>query len=124
MQVHGSPLCCGIAIICGFGNDPVHARRDQRVGNADQTIEDIERGLRDYANAGINGTLRAESGILLGAVGMLIAAVNIPQREALAPTFRALGWRKAGRANNLHIASGESDVFLYRKVLADAITVD
>jgi hypothetical protein len=55
---------------------------------------------------------------------MLIAAVNIPQRTALAPTFRKLGWMRAGRANNLHIASGESDVFLYRKVLADATTTD
>lgn len=102
----------------------MHRGRDARRGFGDQTIEDIEEGLRDYATRGINGTLRSDAGVALGAVGMLLAAVNIPQRQALAPVFRRLGWLRAGRANNLHIASGESDVFLYRKVLADATTQD
>lgn len=125
MEIHKFPLCCGIAVICGFGNDPRHAGRDARRGHADQTIEDIERFLRVTAEqaAGPHG-ITATDGQALGRVGMLLAAVNIPQRAALAATFRRLGWRRAGKANNLHVVRGDSDIFLYRKVLAEARTDD
>lgn len=52
-------------------------------------------------------------------VGMLLAAVNIPQREFMHPIFRRLGWRRAGKCNNLH-STDYSECFLYRKVIAEA----
>ena len=124
MEIHKFPLCCGIAVVFGFGNDPRHAGRDRRRGHDEQSLEDIEEGLRTIATNAADAGLRATSGEWLGRVGMLLLAVNIPQRAAMAPLLRRLGWMRAGRADNLHAGNGVSDIFLYRKVLADATTQD
>lgn len=124
MEIHKFPLCCGIAVVCGFGNDPRHAGRDARRGHDGQTLEEIEAGLRTIAQNAVGAGLTATDGTWLGRVGMLLLAVNIPQRAAMTPLLRRNGWMRAGRADNLHAGTGVSDIFLYRKVLADATTQD
>lgn len=117
LRVSAFPLCCGIAIVNGFGNDPRHAHRDRRDGAP--TLEQIERYLQQAeADAATGEGLMRAAGV--GRIGMLLAAVNTPQKVFMAPIFRRLGWRKAGRCNNIH-GDGQSDIFVYRKVIAEAM---
>lgn len=116
MRIVQFPLCCGIAVIHSFGNDPRHAHRDRRDGAP--TLQQIEDYLTQAAN-----DARTGGGIMNGIdgrpVGMLLAAVNIPQREFMHPIFRRLGWRRAGKCQNLH-STDYSECYLYRKVIAPA----
>lgn len=116
LRVSAFPLCCGIAVVNGFGNDPRHPHRDRRDGAP--TMEEIEEYLRQAERDAVTGEgLMAQAGV--GRIGMLLAAVNTPQKVFMAPLFRRLGWRRAGRCNNIH-GDGRSDIFLYRKVVAEA----
>jgi hypothetical protein len=116
LRVSAFPLCCGIAVVNGFGNDPRHAHRDRRDGAPTMAqIEDFLRRAAEDAETG-EGLMR-NAGV--GRIGMLLAAVNTPQKAFMAPIFRRLGWRRAGRCNNIH-GDGQSDIFLYRKVIAEA----
>lgn len=124
LSIQRMPLCCGIAVVTGFGNDPRHPHRDS------PSIEDITRYLADAQRFGVAGAGRFADGSIwpgnVSRVGMLLAAVNMPQREFMAPVFRQLGWRRAGKCQNIHGGrvqrgqEGYSEVYLYRKVLADA----
>lgn len=120
LRVSAFPLCCGMAVVNGFGNDPRHAHRDQRDGAP--TMEQIEAYLQQAERDAATG---AGSCGNVGRVGMLLAAVNTPQKAFMAPIFRRLGWRKAGRCNNIHgtldaNGVGGSDLFLYRKIIKEA----
>lgn len=124
LRISGFPLCCGIAVVTGFGNDPRHAHRDRRDGAP--TAQQIEQYLTDAARDGLTGN-GVFAGTGLGRVGMLLAAVNAEQRVFMHPIFRRLGWRRAGKAHNIHGSAtaqpGDrdySEIFLYRKVLANA----
>ena len=124
LRVQPFPLCCGIAVVTGFGNDPRHAHRDRRDGAP--TMVEIEQYLTNAATDGLTGGgFFAVTGI--GRVGMLLGAVNREQRVFMAPIFRRLGWRRAGMAQNVHNAPNAlpgdeaySEIFLFRKVLANA----
>lgn len=110
MQIHPFPHCCGIAIVTHFGFD---TRHDWRPENR-QELADVETALRAYATQAADGTI-----LSIGRVGMLICALNNHQKDALHTTMTRLGWRRAGKCNNLH-TGGETDVFTYRKVIAEA----
>lgn len=115
MRAHAFPHCCGIAIITHFGFD---ARHEWRPENR-QALADVETGLRAYAVAARDGSLRTTSGAPIGAVGMLVCALNNHQRDALHDLLTRLGWRRSGKCNNLH-TNGETDVFTYRLVIQQA----
>jgi len=124
LRIQPFPLCCGIAVVTGFGNDPRHAHRDRRDGAP--TMAEIEQYLTNAAAGGLTGGGPFQ-GTGLGRVGMLLAAVNAEQRVFMQPIFRRLGWRRAGRAHNIHNHPNSrpgddnySEIFLYRKVLANA----
>lgn len=114
MQVHKFPHCCGIAIVTHFGFDERHNWRAENR----QELADVEASLRAYAIAAQDGTLRGNDG-RIGAVGMLICALNNHQKDTLHTLLTRLGWRRAGKCNNLH-TDGQTDVFTYRKVIAEA----
>lgn len=128
LRVQSFPLCCGIAVVTGFGNDPRHAHRDRRDGAP--TMAEIEQYLTDAeTGARTGGGVFAGTGI--GRVGMLLAAVNAEQRVFMYPIFRRLGWRRAGSAQNIHNAptaqpgdAAYSEIFLFRKVIANAQNAD
>lgn len=115
MQIHAFPRCCGIAIVTHFGFDQRHNWRPENR----QALADIETSLRAAAVAAENGTLQATGGTRIGAVGMLLCALNNHQKDTLHTLLTRLGWRRAGKCNNLH-TGGETDVFTYRKVIAEA----
>lgn len=121
LAVDPFPLCCGIAVVSGFGNDPRHAHRDRRDGAPTQA--EIEQYLTEAARFAEAGAGVFSNGLAwpnnVGRVGMLLAAVNIPQREFMYPIFRRLGWRRAGVCQNLH-SRDYSENFLFRKVIANA----
>jgi len=115
MRVCAFPHCCGIAIVTHFGFDEQHAWRPENR----QELADVETALVAYAAAARDGTLRATDGARIGAVGMLICALNNHQKDALHGLLTRLGWRRAGKCNNLH-TGGVTDVFTYRKVISEA----
>ena len=115
MRVHKFPHCCGIAIVTHFGFDERHNWRHENR----QELNDVEAALREYATAAADGTLRDHNNGLIGHVGMLICALNNHQKDTLHTLLTRLGWRRAGKCNNLH-TNGQTDVFTYRKVIAEA----
>lgn len=113
MRITVLPHCCGIAVVSHFGFDQRHNWRPENR----QDIVAVETTLRAYARDAATGEgAFATAGI--GAVGMLVAALNNHQKTHLHDTLMSLGWRRAGKCNNLH-TNGETNVYLYRKVIAE-----
>lgn len=115
------PLCCGINVLSGFGNDPTHAHR------ASPSLEEIDAFLREMGavaagradpeaaneRALANGW-RWHTEVANYQVGMLLCALNHHQEVIIRPLLQRHGWRRAGRCNN---GGGASDIQLYRKVI-------
>lgn len=112
MRVTVLPHCCGIAVVSHFGFDTRHHWRPENA----QDLATIETQLERFATDAAVGVGYFANGV--GRVGMLVAAINNHQRTHLHPVFIRLGWRRAGKCNNLH-TNGETNVYLYRKVIAE-----
>lgn len=109
MRISAFPHCCGIAVVSHFGFDERHNWRPENT----QQLADVEADLTAYARLARTGLPG------LGTVGMLVCALNNHQKEHLHDLLMRLGWRRAGKCNNLH-TNGETNVYMYRKVIEDA----
>jgi len=116
------PLCCGIHVLSGFGNDPTHAhRRSPPLEEIDAFLEEMEALAAGWTtfdevfNRRVhpNGW-RWVSQVGHYEVGMLLCALNHHQEVLVRPLLQRHEWRRAGRCNN---GGGASDIQLYRKVI-------
>ena len=122
LTVSKFPLCCGINVLSGFGNDPTHAHRESpSLEEIDAFLEEMEAvaaGRGRFAESAtrrlqLNGW-RWQTETAHHQVGMLLCALNHHQEALIRPLLQRHGWRRAGRCNN---GGGASDIQLYRKAI-------